>query len=266
MKYQSFNNKKKYNKNKTFKYRFAYQKGGSENNLVSVTNATQIIGPKENMYPSSYIGYNVFVPPDSNPFTLEKIVNDALKEADFLNDDKSINLSKLNGQFMNDSFRMNLFINNTKIFNSFKNKITNPNESNNIFNHQLTELQPIVEPPLFAAKLLEVFPKLNVEENETKCIQEFANKNTWTILPNYWAFLPFYDQTLNELGITDESKLDNIKLFSQQTISKTMMDVLMKFVSLPSVFHDTLQLGGSFQTFGNKMNDYISQVPIIPFI
>lgn len=269
MKYQSFNNKKKYNKNKTFKYRFAYQKGGTENSLVSIIDATpnsQTIGPKDNMYPSSYIGYTVFVPPESKPFTLAQLVNDALGEGEFLKADKSIDLTKVNEQFMNDSFRMNLFINNTKVFESFKNKITNTNESNNIFNQQLSQLQPITEPPLFTTKLLEIFPKLNVRENEIKCIQEFANKNNWTILPNYWAFLPFYDQILNELGIRDESKLDNIKLLSQQTISKTMMDILMKFVSLTTVFHDTLQLGGSFKTFGHKMNDYISQVPTAPFI
>ena len=277
MKYQSFNNKKKYNKNKTFKNKFAYQTGGTESSLVSIINATpnsRIIGPKENMYPSSYIGYTVFVPPESKPFTLAQLVNDALEEGHFLNADKSIDLIKLNEQFMNDSFRMNLFINNTRTFNSFKDKITNTNtntntninESNNTFVKQLTELQPITELEVFTTKLLEIFPKLNVKENEIKCIQDFANKNNWTILPNYWAFLPFYDQIVNETGITDQAKLDNIKVLSQQNISKTMMDILMKFVSLPSIFHDTLQLGGSFKTFGNKMNDYISQIPTAPLI
>uniref|UniRef100_A0A6C0E712 Uncharacterized protein n=1 Tax=viral metagenome TaxID=1070528 RepID=A0A6C0E712_9ZZZZ len=272
MKYQSFN-KHKYNKhkrtNKTIKHNRCYQIGGNESSLVSVINKSpdsQIIGPKDNKYPSSYLGYNVFVPPGSKSFTLEQLVKDALEEGNFLNVDKTIDLSKLNEQLMNDSFRMDLVINNTKVFNYFKDKITNPNESNNPFNEELSQLQPITEIDIFTKKLLEIFPKLNVKENEIKCIQEFANKNNWTILPNYWAYLPFYDEIINENGITNETKLNDIKVLSQQNISKTMMDILMKFVSLPSIFHETLQLGGSFKTFGSKMNDYISQIPTAPFI
>ena len=265
MKYHSFNNKKKY-KHRTIKHKLSLQKGGTIMSIINENPNSQIIGPKD-IYPSEYIGYTVFVPPESKPFTLEQLVSDSFEEGNFFNADKTVNLSKLNEQVMNDSFRMNLFINNTSIFNSFKNKI-NKSSSNepNIFNEQLTELQPITEPNVFSAKLLEIFPKLNVKENEITCIQDFANKNNWTIFSNYWAFLPFYDEIINERGITDETKLNNIKILSQQNISKSMMDILMKFVSLPSIFHNTLQLGGSFKTFGNKMNDYITQIPTAPFI
>ena len=230
--------------------------------IITKPNNTKIIGPKNTEYPSEYIGYNIFLPISlDKQITLDQIIYESLFEGEFLYKDKNINVYKLNDQFLNDSFRMVIVVNKQNMFNNFNIQI-----KNTTFNTKLNEIKNISQLEEFKIKLIEVFPHLNLQEEEIKCIDEFSKKNTWDILPNYWAFLPFFDETINEYGVIDENKLNSIKVLSQQNILKPMINILNKFISLPDIFDNTLHITRTFNVFGENMNNYIKQINTRPIV
>ena len=231
--------------------------------IIEKTSNSEIISPTNANYPSEYIGYNIFIPPKNIPFTLEQLIQDYLSKEGGLYSDGNIDLYKLNKKIIDDSFRKNISINNENVFNSLEQKISHLDSE---FNIKLTKLREISQIDDFKAKLFKVFPELNVIEGEIRCIQTFANKNTWNILSNYWAFLPFFDELINYHGVTEEKQLNNVKIVILQNISNIMMSILTKFISLPSIFHNTLYLERTFNTFGDKMNNYIKQIYTYPLI
>jgi flagellar biosynthesis GTPase FlhF len=54
--------------------------------------------------------------------------------------------------------------------------------------------------------------------------------------------------------------LNNIKIFSQQSTSKTMLDNLMKYITPDNIFYQSIFISGSFSNFGSKANTYIDKI------
>ena len=245
-------------KNKTKKNK---QKGGKEpnkleetsnfGNEIKLNSKIKVIGPKDINYPSRYIGYNVL----DNDLKLDDLINDAIKTANFTKNNGELDLYKLDDQVLKDIKREIVIINNNiNLLNAFKEK-----DKNASFKKQLNELSLIKDPLLFNKGLLELFPDLKINEEENNAIQHFANENLEDSISNYWAILPFYDEIINQNGITDMDKINKIKLFSQQSISTTMMDILNTFLIPRDIFY-SLYISGSFNYFGSKSNEYISKI------
>ena len=98
---------------------------------------------------------------------------------------------------------------------------------------------------------------MNKEEIDT--IHTISTTFANSISPNYWGYLPYYDEVLNTYNINDEL-LNKIKSLSQQNISKTMMDLLIKFITMPDIFQHTINLGGQFKNFGTRSSSYINTI------
>jgi hypothetical protein len=272
MKYFTINLKKKYKTNKTSKNknRSFFQSGGEtgQQDITSIIKSSDkdnihIIGPSDTLYPEQFIGYHVFVPSNQTPFTIDQLLKTDENEGVFVKNGK-IDVSALDKQVYLDINRSTILVNNQYIYNTFKDKLEQDKE----FITELTKTREQTNEKLFSKDLQNIFKKLNVDEDEHKAIYELSQENTnSTTVPEFWGIIPYFDEILNINGIVKMDELNRIKLFCQQNISKTLLDLLMKFVSFTNtISHNSFFIGGmsKFQQqnlFGNKSNNYIQQIP-----
>ena len=272
MKYFTINLKKKYKTNKTSKNknRSFFQSGGEtgQQDITSIIKSSDkdnihVIGPSDTLYPQQFIGYHVFVPSNQTPFTIDQLLKTDENEGVFVKNGK-IDISALDKQVYLDINRSTILVNNQYIYNTFKDKVEQDKE----FITELTKTREQTNEKLFSKDLQNIFKKLNVDEDEHKAIYELSQENTnSTTVPEFWGIIPYFDEILNINGIVKMDELNRIKLFCQQNISKTLLDLLMKFVSFTNtISHNSFFIGGmsKFQQqnlFGNKSNNYIQQIP-----
>jgi hypothetical protein len=218
----------------------------SDSSLITITDTDSI-------YPKEYIGYKVI--PKQNDLT--EFIKEVEKESNFLDNNGSLDEYKLDEQVFKDLKRQITYLNKTNIIDSFYDKL-----KNQYFSVKLFELQPLSNIEiLFKENLLKTFTKLNVDDNEINAIKQIANENmndSSTLY--YWAIIPYFDEIININGITDMNLLNNIKLFSQQSTSKTMLDNLMKYITPDNIFYHSIFISGSFSNFGSKSNTYIDKI------
>lgn len=254
MKYFTLNHKKLiYNKSKTKKNR---QSGGA--NLVSMIREStesniKVIGPQDSNYPSEYIGYNIFLP--NEPFSLDNLTGESASEGGFLLDG-NLNYVKLDDQVLKDSNRMEIYLNNNLLYENFKKKLTDES-----FSQKLSELRQTEDIDAFSKLLSEIFPKLNINNDELLVIKKLSNEFTSTINVNFWAYLPYYDEQMN-INQIEGDNLAKMKLLNQQNIFKTMVDILQRYVIFQTsdIFQGTLFIGGQFNRFGKMNYPYIKQI------
>ena len=266
MKHYTINSKKKYKINKTVKKRSFFQKGGKRSSLnitAMIKSSSQknehIISPQDTLYPTQYIGYSVFVPADETPFTIDQLLETDETEGTFVKNGKIV-VDTLDRQIYLDMNRSTILVNNQPIYNSFKEKV-----DNEAFVSELASARKQVDEEKFTKELQKIFKDLHVDKDEYDAIYALAQNNTNLVVPEFWAVLPYFDEILNINGITKNEYLTRTKFFCQQSISKTLLDLLMKFVSYThTISHNIFYIGGLSQAlkiFGSKSTNYINQLP-----
>jgi hypothetical protein len=230
-------------------------KENTPDNVVNTINNNPFItiSSTDTEYPKEYIGYKAL----KNEDNLNNFINEVEKESNFLNDKNELDIYKLDEQLYKDLKRQNTVINNNDILESFKYLVENTSFGSNLF-----ELQPLANIDfLFKKNLLKTFSKLNVDDNEINAITKIALETlgeSYSLY--YWGLIPYFDEIININGITDMNLLNNIKLFSQQSTSKTMLDNLMTFITPDNIFYHSIFISGSFSNFGSKANTYIDKI------
>jgi hypothetical protein len=204
------------------------QIGGSDSNQ---DNKIKIIESQDTLYPKEFIGYNVIT---SNKESLNDLIINVEKESGYLNTDNKLDYYKLDNQLLKDLKRQMTYINKNNLLDNFNNKL-----NDNLFKSQIFNLQPLSSVPiLFDTNLQKTFPLINVNNEEINAIAQIANETLGNSeLMNDWALIPYFDEIINSSGITDIEVLNKIKLFSQQSISKTILDVLQNYVALDNSIH-----------------------------
>jgi hypothetical protein len=259
MKYMSIKYKHKYNKRQTRK---TFRGGSNEDDrledTIKSTTIIKKITSKDPEYPLNFVDYNVLLPNNANKeLTVDEFVKSVLRGGDYMNADDTLNIMKLDDQILNDMNRMILRVGERAIYSSFKEKVENDIEFFNSLSELKKDALAKIPSDVFFEKLKGVFPSLSNEPEEIKSIENAAiSSEIWT---NYWGILPYYDNVLLEKQLNNET-VNKIKAFSQQNIPKTMIDILTQFVSKPSIFHYSLNVAGSFTTFGEISNQYINKI------
>lgn len=214
--------------NKTKKRNHNLQIGGSDSNQ---DNKIKVIESQDIKYPKEFIGYSVLI---SNKYNLNELIDNVEKESGYLNSDNKLDYYKLDNQLLKDLKRQMTFINKKNLLENFNNKL---NEQ--LFKSQIVNLQPLSSVPiLFNTNLQKTFPLINVNNEETNAISQIANETLGNSELMYdWALIPFFDEIMNSNGITNIEVLNKVKLFSQQSISKTILDVLINYIEYDKTIH-----------------------------
>lgn len=256
MKYMSIKYKHIHNKRQTRKtFRGGSNEDDTLEDTIKSTTTIKKITSKDPEYPLNFVDYNVLLP--SKELTVDEFVKSVLEGGDYMNADDTLNIMKLDDQILNDMNRMILRVGEKAIYSSFKEKVENDIEFFNSLSELKKDALAKIPSDEFFEKLKSVFPSLSNEPEEIKSIENAAiSSEIWT---NYWGILPYYDNVLLEKQLNNET-VNKIKAFSQQNIPKTMIDILTQFVSKPSVFHYSLNVAGSFTTFGEISNQYINKI------
>lgn len=214
--------------NKTKKRNHNLQIGGSDSNQ---DNKIKVIESQDIEYPKEFIGYSVLI---SNKYNLNELIDNVEKESGYLNSDNKLDYYKLDNQLLKDLKRQMTFINKKNLLENFNNKL---NEQ--LFKSQIVNLQPLSSVPiLFNTNLQKTFPLINVNNEEINAISQIANETLGNSELMYdWALIPFFDEIMNSNGITNIEVLNKVKLFSQQSISKTILDVLINYIEYDKTIH-----------------------------
>ena len=259
MKYMSIKYKHIHNKRQTRKtFRGGSNEDDTLEDTIKSTTTIKKITSKDPEYPLNFVDYNVLLPNNANnELTVDEFVKSVLEGGDYMNADDTLNIMKLDDQILNDMNRMILRVDEKAIYSSFKEKVENDIEFFNSLSELKKDALAKIPSDVFFEKLKSVFTSLSNEPEEIKSIENAATTSEiWT---NYWGILPYYDNVLLEKQLDNET-VNKIKAFSQQNIPKTMIDILTQFVSKPSVFHYSLNVAGSFTTFGEISNQYINKI------
>lgn len=216
--------------NKTKKIKQNLQIGGSGSDQNS-DNKIKVIENQDTIYPKEFIGYSVIT---SNKDNLNELINNVEKESGYLNSENKLDYYKLDNQLLKDLKRQVTYINKNNLLEIFNNKLNEP-----LFKSQIFNLQPLSSVPiLFNTSLQKTFPLISINNEEINAISQIANETLENSeLINEWALIPFFDEIINSSGVTEIEVLNKIKLFSQQSISKTILDVLTNYVVFDNSIH-----------------------------
>jgi hypothetical protein len=204
---------------------------GGSNQDNNNNNKIKVIENQDTIYPKEFIGYNVIT---SNKDNLDDLIINVEKESGYLNSENKLDYYKLDNQLLKDLKRQVTYINKDNLLDNFNNKLNDP-----LFKSQIFNLQPLSSVPiLFNTNLQKSFPLINVNNEEINAISQIANETLGNSeLINEWALIPFFDEIINSNEITDIEVLNKIKLFSQQSISKTILDILQNYVAFDNGIH-----------------------------